>query len=96
MKREQNVGYGHVMAAFSSLLNSIFTPGDEMPKNDYEAVIEAPTQHPTTKGDTYVKPFDVVRTRSGREEIRRQAESCTHNCMDSVRGIEVKEPTKVV
>lgn len=46
-----------------------------MVKKEYVSKIDRPVNHTTSKGGSYVEPFDVIRSTAGRAAIASHAES---------------------
>lgn len=45
-----------------------------MTKKHYAARIDKPVNHITSKGVSYVTPFDVIRSKDGQETLKRHSE----------------------
>jgi hypothetical protein len=59
----------------------------KMPDDKYNSRIDKPTIHTTSKGSSYVTPFDVLRSTAGRELIKRHAAmTINSNSNETVRS----------
>ncbi len=66
-----------------------------MSEKKYDSHIDKPVVHITASGAMYVRPFDIIRSKSGREVIHRHvSEEANHSKNESQTAFDKKVLTK--